>query len=305
LLVDAMMQLVGQAPRRESPGEREAGGHALEAQLAPLIGARILLVEDNEINQQIAAEMLRDAGFEVEVAENGQVGVNQVHARHADGRPYDLVLMDMQMPTMDGVSATRLIRETHAADQLPIIAMTANATTADRERCLAAGMNGFISKPVSGEALCRALLAAIKPRQALPPAPAQAAAVEAASEPSLLAALRAVAGLEVDATLASTGISVRFYAGLLRKFVVQQAGALDKVQQALQAGDLATALRLVHTLKGVAAGLGARRLEAAAADLERCLKPGAAPGPGDASMAHARQLLDALVGALEAALAPA
>jgi signal transduction histidine kinase/CheY-like chemotaxis protein len=308
LLVDAMMQLVGHAPRQATAGEREASSRALEAQLASVIGARILLVEDNEINQQIAAEMLRDAGFEVDVAENGQVGVNQVHARHAEGRPYDLVLMDMQMPTMDGVTATRLIREAHAADALPIIAMTANATTADRDRCLAAGMNGFISKPVSADALCRALLSAIKPRPPSAPAPSAATSdgdAESASESSLVAALRAVPGLQVDATLAGTGISVRFYAGLLRKFVVQQAGALDKVQQSLQSGDLATATRLAHTLKGVAAGLGARRLETAAGDLERCLKSEGLAGHVDDAMKHARQLLDALVGALETALAPA
>jgi len=308
LLVDAMMQLVGHAPRQATPGEREASNRALQAQLAPLIGARILLVEDNEINQQIAAEMLRDAGFEVDVAENGQVGVNQVHARDADGRPYDLVLMDMQMPTMDGVSATRLIRETRSADELPIIAMTANATTADRDRCVAAGMNGFISKPVSAEALCRALLATIRPRQPSGPStPAAPAAADAAvaPEPALLAALRRVPGLEVDATLASTGINVHFYAGLLRKFVVQQASALDKVAQALQADDPGTAVRLAHTLKGVAAGLGARALEAAASDLEGCLKPLAPRERVDDAMAHARRLLQALVQALEAALAPA
>ena len=308
LLVDAMMQLVGYAPRQVTPAERETSSQALEAQLAPLLGARILLVEDNEINQQIATEMLRDAGFEVEVAENGQVGVNQVHARHADGRPYDLVLMDMQMPTMDGVSATRLIRETHAADVLPIIAMTANATTADRDRCLAAGMNGFISKPVSADALCRALLAAIRSRQPSSlPAHAAAAAIggAGASEASLLEALRTVAGLEVDATLASTGISVRFYAGLLRKFVAQQAGTLDQVRHSMQAGDIATAARLVHTLKGVAAGLGARALESAAGELEHCLGAQTPPERADAAMAHARRLLVALVAALEAVLAPA
>ncbi|MCK9685792.1 response regulator [Scleromatobacter humisilvae] len=308
LLVDAMMQLVGHPPRQATPAEREASSRALEAQLAPLLGARILLVEDNEINQQIAAEMLRDAGFEVDIADNGQVGVNQVHARHAEGRPYDLVLMDMQMPVMDGVSATRLIRETLAADALPIIAMTANAMAADRDRCLAAGMNGFISKPVSAQALCRALLGAIKPRQAAPPtarASATPVAAAPAAAPSPLDALRAVPGLDVDATLASTGISARFYAGLLRKFVVQQGGALDKIAQSLQAGDRAGATRLAHTLKGVAAGLGARALAASAGELERGLRQDDPAEGLDDAMAHARQLLAALVAALEAALAPA
>ena len=308
LLVDAMMQLVGHAPRHATPAEREASSRALEAQLAPLLGARILLVEDNEINQQIAAEMLRDAGFEVDLAENGQVGVNQVHARHAEGRPYDLVLMDMQMPVMDGICATRLIRETHAADVLPIIALTANAMTADRDRCLAAGMNAFVSKPVSADVLCRALLVALKPHQATTTTLSAAAAPVAAAavpEPSPLDALRAVAGLDVDATLASTGISARFYAGLLRKFVVQQSSALDKIQESLRAGDVASAARLAHTLKGVAAGLGARAVESAAGELERCLQQETAPERVDPAMVHARKLLVALVAALEAALAPA
>jgi signal transduction histidine kinase/CheY-like chemotaxis protein/tetratricopeptide (TPR) repeat protein len=304
LLLDAMMQLVGHALRQVTPAEREADSRALEARLVPLLGERVLLVEDNEINQQIAAEMLRDAGFEVDLAENGQDGLNQVHARHAEGRPYDLVLMDMQMPTMDGVSATRLIRETHAADVLPIIAMTANAMAADRERCLAAGMNGFVSKPVSADALCRALLAAVRPRQPAAPAPAPPPAPLLTPALAPLDALRAVAGLAVDATLASTGISARFYVGLLRKFVVQQPDALDRIQQSLQAGDVAKAARQAHTLKGVAAGLGAHAMESAAGALESCLKRDDARERVDDAMAHARQLLGALVAALKAALAP-
>jgi two-component system sensor histidine kinase/response regulator len=201
-------------------------------------------------------------------------------------------------------SATRLIRETRDADALPIVALTANAMTADRDRCLAAGMNGFVSKPVSAETLCRALLAAIKPRREGTTA---AAASTAASTPapSPLDALRAVPGLDVDATLASTGISAPFYAGLLRKFVVQQASALDKIGQLLQAGDRAAAARLAHTLKGVAAGLGARALAAAATDLERCLDDDDAPALVDSAMLRARELLAALIAALEAALAPA
>ena len=145
LLVNTMMQLKGHAPRERAGAHRMQSASTLESSLAPLRGARILLVEDNEINQMVACEMLRGVGFVVDVAENGQVGVNQVHARHTEDQPYDIVLMDMQMPVMDGVSATRLIRETHPASALPIVAMTANAMQVDKERCLSAGMNGFVS----------------------------------------------------------------------------------------------------------------------------------------------------------------
>jgi len=116
-------------------------------------GTRVLLVEDNEINQLVAQEILRDAGYVVEVAENGQVAVDMV--REQD---WDLVLMDMQMPVMDGLEATRCIRQLPNRPGLPIIAMTANAMQRDRERCLAAGMNDFVTKPVDPEELFKVLM---------------------------------------------------------------------------------------------------------------------------------------------------
>ena len=297
LLVDAMMQLIGHAPRQPAGTEREAAGRELEAQLAALRGARILVVEDNEINQQIAREVLQDAGFAVDVAENGRVGVNRVHARQAEGAPYDLVLMDMQMPTMDGVSATRLIRESFDAGALPVIAMTANAMPADRERCLAAGMNGFVSKPVNASELCRALLAWIRPAPTPAPAPAAARAP--------LDALRRIDGLEVDRMLADTGIGEALYLKLLRKLADQQAGAIARVEEALRAGDIALATRLAHTLKGAAGGLGARQLEAAAGALEDALRQPATTADLAEAAAAAGARLEALLAALAPVLASA
>jgi len=130
--------------------------HGVERAVEPIRGARILLVEDNEINQRVASEMLRGAGFEVEWADNGPIAVERINERFAQGRPYDLVLMDMQMPVMDGVTVSRHIRQRYSAEQLPVVAMTAHAA-ADRERCMTAGMNGCVTKPIQPDALWHAL----------------------------------------------------------------------------------------------------------------------------------------------------
>jgi two-component system sensor histidine kinase/response regulator len=131
---------------------------AAATDLAAVKGARLLLVEDNDINQRVASEILQDAGFVVDVAQNGQVGLEM-----AQRGSYDLVLMDMQMPVMDGVTATLEIRKCQALAGLPIVAMTANALPRDRERCLNAGMNDFVAKPVDPDALYTTLLKWIRP----------------------------------------------------------------------------------------------------------------------------------------------
>jgi CheY-like chemotaxis protein/nitrogen-specific signal transduction histidine kinase len=125
-----------------------AADQGLEAAAPDLSGARVLLVEDNDVNQIIACEILAEAGVEVDVASDGREGV-----RMALARDYDLVLMDMQMPVMDGVAATAAIRRERARAALPIIALTANATAADRDNCLAAGMDGYLAKPFDPAAL--------------------------------------------------------------------------------------------------------------------------------------------------------
>jgi two-component system sensor histidine kinase/response regulator len=110
-------------------------------------------VEDNDNNQQVACELLREVGFEVDVVDNGQIAVDRVYRRFAELHPYDLLLMDMQMPVMDGVAAARELRQMHSAAHLPIVAMTANATQEDRKRCLDAGMNGYVTKPIEPDEL--------------------------------------------------------------------------------------------------------------------------------------------------------
>ncbi len=145
------------------PAAREAEvGSAVN--LDQLLGARVLLVEDNELNQEVALGLLEPAHMSIDVAENGEVAVKMVNQRD-----YDLVLMDMQMPVMDGIAATKAIRSNPRFNSLPIIAMTANAMDADREACRAAGMNDHLTKPIDPDAMFTTVMKWIKPRHDQPP----------------------------------------------------------------------------------------------------------------------------------------
>jgi CheY-like chemotaxis protein/predicted Ser/Thr protein kinase len=175
---DSLLRVFGHRPLAR--GDVHDEGDAALAALATLRGARILLVEDNELNQQVATELLQQAGFVVEVAEHGGIAVQRVAQAQAAGHPYDIVLMDMQMPVMDGVTASRTIRQEHVHDALPILAMTANAMQSDRELCTAAGMNDFVIKPIGPEQLWLALARWIRPRAGLP---VPQAGLEPAREP--------------------------------------------------------------------------------------------------------------------------
>jgi CheY-like chemotaxis protein len=145
--------------------DRRSAGEApslLLEDMAMLKGALILLVEDNELNQEVAGEILRDAGFFVDIADNGQIAVDKVV--NNSGEPWDIVLMDMQMPVMDGVTATVEIRKDGRFSNLPIVAMTANAMQQDKDKCITAGMVDFITKPIQPDELWAALGRWIKPK---------------------------------------------------------------------------------------------------------------------------------------------
>jgi two-component system sensor histidine kinase/response regulator len=307
LLVNTMMQLMGHSQLLANP-IHGATHSDLEDTLHSIAGARILLVEDNEINQMVASEMLADVGLHVDVAENGQIALDRVDARIAEGQPYDMVLMDMQMPVMDGVTASRRMRAAHG-DSMPIVAMTANAMKADRDRCLQAGMNAFVTKPINPDALWQVLLRWIQPREGLgrsADAHHAVMAEETESDRALLEALDRVTGLDVKAGMSSSLGSAQFFASLLRKFLAGQADAVSRVMQCLDAGDETGAELIAHTLKGVSASLGAHRLAHIANGLERCLRTHAAPQARNAAVARTRELLDALVADLRgiSALAP-
>ncbi|HSV36367.1 MAG TPA: response regulator [Ramlibacter sp.] len=151
MLFDTTMNALGN--RRTAVADDDSELADLKVALASIQGARVLLVEDNDINQIVASEILGDAGLVIDIAEDGSIALEMIQARH-----YDIVLMDMQMPVMDGIEATRQIRMLDRFQTLPIVAMTANAMEQDRKRCLEAGMNGFISKPIEPDELWRVLL---------------------------------------------------------------------------------------------------------------------------------------------------
>jgi CheY-like chemotaxis protein len=268
----------------------EAPSAALE-DLAAIHGARVLLAEDNDLNQQVAIELLVDAGMVVDLAENGQVAVNMARAGN-----YDIVLMDMQMPEMDGVEATRILRGQPELASLPIVAMTANAMSGDRDRCLQVGMNDFVAKPIEPDDLWRALRKWVKPTVAKPPARAVAAPAPAAEDDPLP---DAVEGLDMAAGLRRVLGKKGRYLTMLRGFVAGQANAPAQIRAALAGGDAGTAERLAHTLKGLAGNIGAGELQQAAAGVEQALRTGS---PAQEPLAQLEARLSRQIAAISAAL---
>jgi len=235
-----------------------------------LRGASVLLVEDNELNQIVASELLQSAGMQVETAANGQDALEQLE--HGS---YDLVLMDMQMPLMDGETATRRLRQDPRHARLPVIAMTANALQADRERCLAAGMNDHVAKPIDPAVLWETLLRWLPEQRAGHGEPAQAGAPQgaAAPQPPAPAPLpEVVAGLDTAQGLQRALGRPALYAELLHRFAEGQAGTAGAIDAALAIGDAPVAERLAHTLRSVAANIGAQGVSDQATALEQALR---------------------------------
>jgi two-component system sensor histidine kinase/response regulator len=246
-------------------------------------GARVLLVEDNEINQEVAIGQLEEAEAFVDLATNGAEAVRMV--RESD---YDVVLMDMQMPVMDGIEATRILRSDKRFKDLPIIAMTANALVSDRELCLEAGMNDHIAKPIDPDQLFGVLLRWIRRpdgdgvgvREWIESRPAAGRAAAAGEEEPL-----EIDGIDVKSALKRTGGNRKRYETLLRRFAHQQASTVEDIRKAMWMGDAATAERAAHSLKGAAGTLGATALSEAAAKVEAAIKVGQGIDEAVASLA--------------------
>jgi len=248
-----------------APEHMMAAREAVKATAYDLNGLRVLLAEDNAINQQIAVELLEGVGASVDVADNGREAVEKLLASTGD-LPYDAVLMDLQMPEMDGYQATARIRAEPRFADLPIVAMTAHAMAEERDRCLAAGMRAHITKPIDPELLYRTLMQFYRPGRAVA---ASAITLDHSSSPN---APFDVAGLDVVDGLRRVAGNVKLYRSLLGQFVEQQADAVSRISVSVEQQDFALAERLMHTLKGVSGNLGAKTTNELAAELEISLR---------------------------------
>ena len=266
-LFDTAMHVLG-AEVKPRPNRAQVAS-SLEQQLSTIAGARVLLVEDNELNQLVATELLMSAGLEVDVASDGRQAVQRVLATP---RRWDIVLMDMQMPVLDGVSATLEIR--HALQgQLPVIvAMTANAMPQHVEKCLGAGMQDFVSKPIDPELLWTTLIRWIAPRHATKEAlPTAASTTENSVAPQWLRNLSGVPCLDAKQGLRRVMGKELSYLKMLRKFVSSHHDTMTHTREALAQSDWLTAERIAHTLKAVAGNIGASQIQVDAAALETAL----------------------------------
>jgi signal transduction histidine kinase/CheY-like chemotaxis protein/HPt (histidine-containing phosphotransfer) domain-containing protein len=259
-LFDAIAALLGVDVSRKDNAAKRSEDETL-ATLAAVRGARLLLVEDTLLNQEVASGLLVHAGFTVDVADHGRMALEMLDAARDRGEAYDLVLMDMQMPVMDGVTATLEIRKNPAWLALPILAMTANATQADRKLCLQAGMNDFIAKPFEPEELWQKLTHWLRPR-AIPGKPALSAEAQTPGEPVPADQLpRNIPELDVELGLRRMAGKLELYRSTLSKFVAANKSTRKSLLTSLAIGDWSTLERSVLTLKGLAGTIGALPLQ--------------------------------------------
>ncbi|WP_295399955.1 PAS domain-containing protein [uncultured Thiocystis sp.] len=253
-------------------------------------GARVLLVEDNVINREVAMELLHAVALAVETAANGREAVAMVAAN-----AYDLVLMDVQMPEMDGLEATRTIRAQAGHEAVPILAMTANAFAEDRQACLDAGMNDFVPKPVEPDVLYRALLQWLPGSDARDSDGPRAVSREGVAWKPWLAG---VPGLDSLRGLAAVRGQRTIYLRLLRLFAQSHGEDPAALRACLTAGDELGAVRVAHGLKGAAATLGADRLASCAGRLEVSLGRRSAAEVIASATEELQRELDRLVAAI-------
>lgn len=233
--------------------------------LDPVRGASLLLVEDNDINQLVARELLEAEGFRVTVTANGREAIDRL--LNAEPDSYDLVLMDIHMPVMDGYEATRKLRELPRCKSLPVIAMTADAVTGIREQVLSAGMNDFVTKPIDLGELFNVLARWLKVREPAErgPRPDRQALIDSHELPPL-------PGVETREALLRLGGNMGLYIKLLRRFAEELPDKLQELANSLQAQEQAHAHQQSHTLKGTAGNLGLTGLQTRMASLEQALK---------------------------------
>jgi CheY-like chemotaxis protein/HPt (histidine-containing phosphotransfer) domain-containing protein len=284
VLIDTIASIFGVRPEHSDTDLPPASG-SFPAELA---GRRLLLVEDNDVNRDLATELLNDLGILVTIAVNGREGVDKVA-----NEPFDLVLMDIQMPVMDGLTATKLIRADARFDKLPILAMTAHAMSGDRERSLKAGMNDHITKPIDPDRLMAAL---IRWMPATPGAGPKLVIAPVNLNPTEDGVPDHLLPFNIQAALIRTNGKPKLLRKLMLRFRDQYTSAGSDLREHIAKGRFEEAERLAHSLKSVAAMLEAGSLAEASSLVERAFR-----NAGKTDMSS----LDPLIDTLEAALAPA
>ena len=259
--------------------------------ISQIRGARLLLVEDNEINRQVAQELLEGFGLDVTTAENGEEAIAMLKEAEFDG-----VLMDMQMPVMDGVTATREIRKDPHFSKLPIIALTANVMVSEQNEFLDAGITDHIGKPIDPDRLAATLAKWVRPTLNARSIPSGQEFQNHAPE-----TLPDLPGVNVAESVRRMGGNTSLYLSLLDKFRVNQRNFAASFREALAATDRSTAERLAHTLRGIAGTLGAHTLQESARLLESCIKEGRS-GEVDPLLARVDKNLAAFIADIDQAL---
>ncbi|MBI2421313.1 MAG: response regulator [Candidatus Hydrogenedentes bacterium] len=263
MLWEATARAFGLGPARVPLPHERVQRQEPAATLDSIRGARILLVEDNEMNRELAVTILEKAGFSVRVATTGREALEE-----ALSQTFDLVLMDIEMPDMDGIQAARRLRA--EGYEFPIVAMTAHAMQRDRDRSLAAGMNAHLTKPIEPAELFRTLVACLG---------SKGGGTRTVVEPPRFG-LRSVAasalppfpGLDLEAGVSYAGGSVELYVDFLKSFVLKYADIRAQIDAELEAGNTKEAFRLAHNLKSVTGMIGALKLSNAVGRLEEGLR---------------------------------
>jgi CheY-like chemotaxis protein/anti-sigma regulatory factor (Ser/Thr protein kinase) len=260
ILFDTIVSILGDRTdndhQPQEPPEAQANLHSLT-------GGKVLLVEDNEINQEVAREWLKSFDLEVSIANNGEEAVHMLR-----GERFDAVLMDIQMPVMDGFQATYKIRRELNLDELPIIAMTAHALRGDRDKCMQAGMNDYLTKPINPRLLFDVLQRWVVPgHTGLPPlAPQQPQPIGEGNWGNL-----SIAGISIESGLYKVNHNRKLYQKLLRSFVKDFGNGVQLIADCLGQDKIDEARRIVHSIKGVAGNIGAENLFEQARDIEHAL----------------------------------
>jgi two-component system sensor histidine kinase/response regulator len=265
LLIDATIQALG---RQENQSGRTRFQIEIGLEkLRKIRWAKILLAEDNEINQQVVQEIIEQADLLVDIANNGKEAVRMVKEKE-----YEVILMDIQMPEMNGFEATEQIRRLEPPiKDIPIIAMTAHAMAGDREKSIAAGLNDHLTKPIDPEALFSALLKWIQPGQRVQPKNSLQTTT-GGSRKTEINLPESIAGIDISDGLQRVGLNATLYKNLLVKFSNTYGDIRKQITTALEKNDKELAIRLAHTVKGVAGNIGAKDLQGAAEQIETTIQ---------------------------------